>query len=69
MTVSQETSSFNIYYASHLYEHINRILMQFLRSLAQEEEFEEIEIVVGSLLLVLFNHLQYDQQNIRMNDL
>lgn len=66
LILSEQLSSFNIYYSSHLYEHVHRILIQFLRTLSQEDQFEDIEMPVGVFLIVMLNHWKYDPQQIGM---
>lgn len=59
LTLSRDRSSFNAYYASHLCDHVQRLLMQFLRSLAQEDSLSVSSPVLGSLLLVVYNHRRF----------
>lgn len=59
LALSRDRSPFNAYYASHLCDHVQRVLMQFLRSLAQEDSLTVSSPVLGSLLLVVYNHRRF----------
>ena len=59
LALSRDRSPFNAYYASHLCDHVQRVLMQFLRSLAQEDSLTVSSLVLGSLLLVVYNHRRF----------